>query len=883
MEPGASDELSALERQRQQLHDHEISLLRTELYAQSAQATKLMSELGDARRNIRHLEERVARPSAGAPPVAEAPLQPRVRIPEPALSRERELGRSFVQPRDLDLSRDRSLLTDRLTRENAELTAQVESLKRELERVRAAELRLRSDEQQCLQLQEDVELLRDALTTARTDALAYEKDILQLRSENRILRTQLAQREGRDAEESHRARNEVVSLEQRLADAHAALREERERAASLEEQLAAKEERSASLGAALRSEEALVARCTAQLEAAREQAAAASGAAREAEERGRELRSALRASERALEERDADARGLARESESLRRALAAAEEEARQWREAAERAEERLRGQTGEAERVRGAALQLAGGFQELRERYSAMLRESARREAESSSLRRRLLSIVRDGDAPGTRPAHPEAEALLEKLEGFRGSASPPRAQGTLEDPRVLELERGVERLLAALGENDTSALRADEQLVASARALRRPSTPDRLARPRGEGREVGGSPRRALPSPPLRRYGRDSLLDSEPRRRRPLSAPPPPRRGPAEEGHETDGELDAARASDRDIAIDNPARPRSAHRSSGRAPAAAPAAPTPPPLLAFSIATPSWAAANPPPPPPTLLRPEARVVGPMAPPTPKYPNREEMEPADPLPSPPRHPDSLPPLPRSPNTGPVAEAAPAPRPSPPSRPASGPLAAASPPRPSSSLQAGAGPSSPRPRPTPRAASPARGGDAAGLLAPLHRGDVLTKFSFNSRGRSRRFVVLEGSALRWGDPKTRRLTSTADMREALRIDFGPRGSAAFKARDSVRDAPWLCFSVVFPHRTLDLAASNEAQMIAWFLALQLFVEGRTSHVPLGRPQLVSCIATMKAPSGVAAAPHTSPRRSSSARRQRVIDDSFPRY
>ena len=65
-------------------------------------------------------------------------------------------------------------------------------------------------------------------------------------------------------------------------------------------------------------------------------------------------------------------------------------------------------------------------------------------------------------------------------------------------------------------------------------------------------------------------------------------------------------------------------------------------------------------------------------------------------------------------------------------------------------------------------------------------------------------------------------------SSKVNLKESLGIIFGPRTST-FQRRQIKLDDEWLCFSLVFRDRTLDISALDDQQLMTWFLGLQSLV------------------------------------------------------
>jgi hypothetical protein len=73
--------------------------------------------------------------------------------------------------------------------------------------------------------------------------------------------------------------------------------------------------------------------------------------------------------------------------------------------------------------------------------------------------------------------------------------------------------------------------------------------------------------------------------------------------------------------------------------------------------------------------------------------------------------------------------------------------------------------------------------------------------------------------------------------------EVSGVHYGPYYSANFcrflDKQDSATGKPWLCFSVQFKDRTIDLVCSNEHEVTAWFLGLQAQAPQTCFHMTRG--------------------------------------------
>lgn len=71
-----------------------------------------------------------------------------------------------------------------------------------------------------------------------------------------------------------------------------------------------------------------------------------------------------------------------------------------------------------------------------------------------------------------------------------------------------------------------------------------------------------------------------------------------------------------------------------------------------------------------------------------------------------------------------------------------------------------------------------------------------------------------------------------------DLTSCVGIIYGPMTST-FQRCSALEDAPWCCFSLLFPDRTLDLAVAGDA-VAQWFLGLQQLLLERS-------PGCVTCL------------------------------------
>eukprot|EP00741_Cyanophora_paradoxa_P009354 tig00000144_g9062.t1 len=120
-------------------------------------------------------------------------------------------------------------------------------------------------------------------------------------------------------------------------------------------------------------------------------------------------------------------------------------------------------------------------------------------------------------------------------------------------------------------------------------------------------------------------------------------------------------------------------------------------------------------------------------------------------------------------------------------------------------------------------------------GDHRAMVQRMMRGTVMTKFAFTTMRRVTRWLVLDNGPprrVRWGDPASRRLTSSAEVDDIVGLTHGPFGSRSFERREPGRDHEWLCFSLHFPNRTVDLCAPSEAALVSWYIGLQTLVAPR---------------------------------------------------
>jgi hypothetical protein len=103
-------------------------------------------------------------------------------------------------------------------------------------------------------------------------------------------------------------------------------------------------------------------------------------------------------------------------------------------------------------------------------------------------------------------------------------------------------------------------------------------------------------------------------------------------------------------------------------------------------------------------------------------------------------------------------------------------------------------------------------------------------GGLLTKYNLKDGKASTRWVRLQPDAKRivWGDAKTRKCNDGLALADASALIHGAKSAAFFKMgsrQGTAKAEAWRCFTIVFPQRTLDLAAESPSSLLDWYLAL----------------------------------------------------------
>merc|ERR1740138_1727608 len=106
------------------------------------------------------------------------------------------------------------------------------------------------------------------------------------------------------------------------------------------------------------------------------------------------------------------------------------------------------------------------------------------------------------------------------------------------------------------------------------------------------------------------------------------------------------------------------------------------------------------------------------------------------------------------------------------------------------------------------------------------LTELLENGCTMHKYNYSNSKRSRRYfwVADGGREFCWGRPKGED-TQKVNLRDCIGIIFGPM-TTTFQRCQSMEDPAWLCFSLLFMDRTLDLTVAGDLQVHAWFLGMQ---------------------------------------------------------
>eukprot|EP00808_Paulinella_micropora_P001348 g72986.t1 len=125
----------------------------------------------------------------------------------------------------------------------------------------------------------------------------------------------------------------------------------------------------------------------------------------------------------------------------------------------------------------------------------------------------------------------------------------------------------------------------------------------------------------------------------------------------------------------------------------------------------------------------------------------------------------------------------------------------------------------------------------------------LSQGAILKKYSPLGKATDRWFSVSkDGSKISWSriDPKKRKrahslvaFTKTRNLADVLRIRYGSKFSRRFARYNNSGNPPWLCITIVFGDRTLDISCENQEQVTTWFLGLQSLAPLSTWYLSRG--------------------------------------------
>ena len=83
----------------------------------------------------------------------------------------------------------------------------------------------------------------------------------------------------------------------------------------------------------------------------------------------------------------------------------------------------------------------------------------------------------------------------------------------------------------------------------------------------------------------------------------------------------------------------------------------------------------------------------------------------------------------------------------------------------------------------------------------------------------------------------WGEPNSRLAYKQLALSTATGLLHGARSAAFFKQGSAKEHDDWACFSLTFPHRTLDFAAPDAETLLDWYLALASIESLRKATLP----------------------------------------------
>ena len=119
----------------------------------------------------------------------------------------------------------------------------------------------------------------------------------------------------------------------------------------------------------------------------------------------------------------------------------------------------------------------------------------------------------------------------------------------------------------------------------------------------------------------------------------------------------------------------------------------------------------------------------------------------------------------------------------------------------------------------------------------------VQRGAVLAKYNHRDGVAAPRWVYVSAAfdQICWGEPNSRLAYKQLALSTATGLLHGARSAAFFKQGSAKEHDDWACFSLTFPHRTLDFAAPDAETLLDWYLALASIESLRKA--PLAEPLL----------------------------------------
>ena len=103
----------------------------------------------------------------------------------------------------------------------------------------------------------------------------------------------------------------------------------------------------------------------------------------------------------------------------------------------------------------------------------------------------------------------------------------------------------------------------------------------------------------------------------------------------------------------------------------------------------------------------------------------------------------------------------------------------------------------------------------------------VQRGAVLAEYNHRDGVAAPRWVYVSAGfdQICWGEPNSRLAYKQLALSTATGLLHGARSAAFFKQGSAKEHDDWACFSLTFPHRTLDFAAPDAESLLDWYLAL----------------------------------------------------------